>query len=180
MNINAVNKIAEFYTLSNIKNIDKKEDLQLMKISADRYENNSFQNISLSNPYGFQEMGKIMENISINQEENKDYTIDDIQSLLFRAVFNTSASSIDKDLLPENEKLKERIEKMIDEIIEKGNTGSEEVQKTLAALREKLEILDKLGDEEILSMEDLDKILQEMEMTEKESDNKNLNENKDA
>ena len=69
---------------------------------------------------------------------------------------------------------------MIDEIIEKGNTGSEEVQKTLAVLREKLEILDKLGDEEILSMEDLDKILQEMEMAEKESDNKNLNENKDA
>ena len=29
-------------------------------------------------------------------------------------------------------------------------------------------------------MEDLDKILQEMEMAEKESDNKNLNENKDA
>ena len=180
MNINTVNKIAEFYTLSNIKNIDKKEDLQLMKISADRYENNSFQNISLSNPYGFKEMDNIMENISINQEENKDYTIDDIQSLLFRAVFNTSASSIDKDLLTENEKLKERIEKMIDEIIEKGNTGSEEVQKTLAVLREKLEILDKLGDEEILSMEDLDKILQEMEMAEKESDNKNLNENKDA
>ena len=72
------------------------------------------------------------------------------------------------------------ISKMIDEIIEKGNTGSEEVQKTLAVLREKLEILDKLGDEEILSMEDLDKILQEMEMAEKESDNKNLNENKDA
>jgi len=69
---------------------------------------------------------------------------------------------------------------MIDEIIEKGNTGSEEVQKTLAVLREKLEILDKLGDEEILSMEDLDKTLQEMEMAEKESDNKNLNENKDA
>ena len=72
MNINAVNKIAEFYTLSNIKNIDKKEDLQLMKISADRYENNSFQNISLSNPYGFKEMDKIVENISINQEENKE------------------------------------------------------------------------------------------------------------
>ena len=69
---------------------------------------------------------------------------------------------------------------MIDEIIEKGYTGSEEVQKTLAVLSEKLEIFDKLGDEEILSMEDLDKILQEMEMAEKESDNKNLNENKDA
>lgn len=67
---------------------------------------------------------------------------------------------------------------MIDEIIEKGNTGSEEVQKTLAALREKLEILDELGDEEILSMEDLDKILQEMEIAEKESGGNKLNKNK--
>ncbi len=179
MNINAVDKIAELYTLSNIKNIDKKEDFQLNKSSADRYENKSFQNISLNNPYGFKEMDNRVENISINQEENKDYTIEDVQSLLFRAVFNTSASSIDKDLLPENEKLKERIEKMIDEIIEKGNTGSEEVQKTLTALREKLEILDELGDEETLSMEDLDKILQEREMV--ENDDKNLNEdNKEA
>ena len=79
--------------------------------------------------------------------------------MLFHTTFQTNPSTLDDDLLPENQKLKKQLEEQLNTLLENGDLSDEKTRALIKELQEKLALLEKYGNEEILTEEKLKELV---------------------
>ena len=78
------------------------------------------EDFNISNPYNFKSTQEKSSTI-----ESDKFNVNDLQALLFHTTFQTNPSTLDDDLLPENQKLKKQLEEQLNTLLENGDLSDE-------------------------------------------------------
>lgn len=166
MNISDI-KINPLTSLSNSKVINTEEEI-VNNVKVDKYVKCINEDFNISNPYNFKN----------NQEknsvkENNEFNVEDLQALLFHTTFQTDSSTLDEDLLSENEKVKKQLEEQLNILLEQGDLDDEKTIALIKELQEKILLLEEYGNQELLTKEKL------QELVENNKDNTNKTSSED-
>lgn len=142
---------------NNVQNIKKSSNNSIntpINISMDTFVKSVNEDFNISNPYNFKSTQEKSSTIKSDK-----FNVNDLQGLLFHTTFQTNPSTLDDDLLPENQKLKKQLEEQLNTLLENGDLSDEKTRALIKELQEKLALLEKYGNEEILTEEKLKELV---------------------